>query len=204
MSVGTREIAGAVSARGARLRRHGLFESGFPYLLILPAVAGVLLVILFPIFYNTWLSFHLRRLIIPQTPFVGMANYQRVLQDPEFWNAVWVTAVWAVGSIGLNFLVGLGMALMLDLPFPGGAEGGGKGHVCLPPERREQRVAVAEVAVGRGMTHAKAPGNTAKRKPLHTELAQLGGRGLHHRGAKGRVVVGRFLLPHAANVSESC
>ncbi len=80
---------------------------------------GILLVILFPIFYNGWLSFHLRRLIIPQTPFVGMANYQRVLQDPEFWNAVWVTAVWAVGSIGLNFLVGLGMALVLDLPFPG-------------------------------------------------------------------------------------
>ena len=119
MSVGTREIAGALPVRGARLRRHGLFESGFPYLLILPAVAGVLLVILFPIFYNAWLSVHLRRLILPQTPFVGLANYQRVLRDPEFWNAVWVTAIWAMGSIGLNFLVGLGMALLLDLPFPG-------------------------------------------------------------------------------------
>ncbi len=105
--------------KGARPRRVRLLEHGFPYLLVFPAVAGILLVILFPIAYNAWLSFHLRRLIIPQTPFVGLMNYQRVLHDPEFWSAVWVTGVWAVGSIGLSFLVGLGMALLLDLQFPG-------------------------------------------------------------------------------------
>ncbi len=107
--------------RGRSVRRVRFLESGFPYLLILPALIGVALVILFPIFYNAWLSFHLRRLIIPQTPFVGLLNYRRVLLDPEFWNAIWVTAGWAIGSIGLNFIIGLGMALLLNLTFPGRA-----------------------------------------------------------------------------------
>jgi ABC-type sugar transport system permease subunit len=121
MSVTTRETVRAPVVRGRGVRRVRFFESGFPYLLILPAVSGVALVILFPIFYNAWLSFHLRRLIIPQTPFVGLTNYRRVLLDPEFWNAIWVTAGWAIGSIGLNFVIGLGMALLLNLQFPGRA-----------------------------------------------------------------------------------
>ena len=100
-------------------RQLRILDDAFPYLLILPAIAGIFLVILFPIVYNAWLSLHLRRLIIPQTPFVGFMNYGRVLSDPEFWAAAWVTSLWALGSIGLNFVVGLGMALLLDLKFPG-------------------------------------------------------------------------------------
>jgi ABC-type sugar transport system permease subunit len=65
-------------------RQLRILEDAFPYLLILPAITGIVLVILFPIVYNGWLSFHLRRLIIPQTPFVGFLNYTRVLADPEF------------------------------------------------------------------------------------------------------------------------
>jgi len=119
MSMTTGRNVREPALREAGFTRLRLFENGFPYFLVLPAVAGILLVILFPIVYNAWLSFHMRRLIIPRTPFVGLANYITVLHDPEFWNAIWVTAVWAMGSICLNFIIGLGMALLLNLRFPG-------------------------------------------------------------------------------------
>jgi ABC-type sugar transport system permease subunit len=119
MSMATGWHGEGPASREARRRWLRLFENGFPYFLVLPAVAGILLVILFPIVYNTWLSFHMRRLIIPRTPFVGLMNYTNVLHDPEFWGAIWVTAIWAIGSICLNFVVGLSMALLLNLKFPG-------------------------------------------------------------------------------------
>lgn len=51
--------------------------------------------------------------------FVGMENYVQLLQDSRFWRDLWQTVVYAVGSISLQIIVGIVIALVLNQPFKG-------------------------------------------------------------------------------------
>ena len=51
--------------------------------------------------------------------FIGADNYVRLAQDPEFWNSLLVTAVYAVGVCLLSVVSGLLVALLLDAPIRG-------------------------------------------------------------------------------------
>ncbi|WP_132565996.1 ABC transporter permease subunit [Rhizobium sullae] len=46
--------------------------------------------------------------------FVGMANYARMMRDPLFWSAAWVTAAYAVMLVPLLYVSGLGLALLVQ------------------------------------------------------------------------------------------
>lgn len=45
--------------------------------------------------------------------FVGLANYARLLGDPDFWAAVGNTIGYTIATVGLHFVLGLAFALML-------------------------------------------------------------------------------------------
>ncbi|MDJ0946735.1 MAG: sugar ABC transporter permease [Kiloniellales bacterium] len=51
--------------------------------------------------------------------FVGVANYLVLAQDPLWWRAVGNTVVFTVVSVGLETLIGLGIALTLNAHLPG-------------------------------------------------------------------------------------
>ncbi len=51
--------------------------------------------------------------------FVGVANYLVLMQDPLWWRAVGNTVVFTVVSVGLETLLGLGIALTLNAHLPG-------------------------------------------------------------------------------------
>jgi multiple sugar transport system permease protein len=52
----------------------------------------------------------------PETPweFVGVGNFQRLLTDPQFHIGLWNTVVFTVSAVTVEFLLGLGLALLLD------------------------------------------------------------------------------------------
>ena len=79
-----------VSGRAAQ----GLSEAAFGALLLLPAALLLALVVVVPIGRLFWLSLHSLRLSEPWAgqPFVGLLNYQDVLADPRFWDALANTA----------------------------------------------------------------------------------------------------------------
>jgi len=52
-------------------------------------------------------------------PFVGLENYQNLLQDPAFLKAVALSLVFTVTSILLQFSIGFALALFFNRPFPG-------------------------------------------------------------------------------------
>src|SRR6185503_551700 len=52
-------------------------------------------------------------------PFVGLRNYQTILESPAFFSALLHTLQWSVGVIAVSFLIGLGLALLLNQKFPG-------------------------------------------------------------------------------------
>lgn len=55
----------------------------------------------------------------PVKPFVGLQNYVALTEDPEFWNSLLVTVLYAAGVCVLSVVSGLAVALLLDAPLRG-------------------------------------------------------------------------------------
>jgi multiple sugar transport system permease protein len=73
---------------------------------------------LIPLAYSAWISLYNWWLIRPRDiRFVGLANYTRFVDDPEFTRAVVVTALFTAGAVLVEFLAGLGLALLFAQPF---------------------------------------------------------------------------------------
>ena len=84
------------------------------YRLIAPAVILMLAVTGYPILYAFWLSLHRYNLASPaDTKFIGLANYQTILTDNYWWTAFFVTLVITVISVAIEFVLGLGLALVM-------------------------------------------------------------------------------------------
>ena len=87
----------------------------------LPAALVVLVLVAWPIWLTIELSLHRVRLfdILRNRPLAfTTANYERLLGDQRFWEALLNTAIFAVSSVGLAMLWGLGSALLLNRRFP--------------------------------------------------------------------------------------
>jgi multiple sugar transport system permease protein len=90
-----------------------------PYLLILPSLAVLIGLILYPVAYSIWLSLFSKHAYLPVQEFVGLGNYASYLQNPEFWRAVYLGAIFAGGSVTLQIIVGVLAALLLNEEFRG-------------------------------------------------------------------------------------
>lgn len=95
----------------------------FPYVLIVPSVAFMSLVLLYPISRSIVLSFYKVNLLTygQEAKFIGFWNYAKVFRNPYFWNSVKITLIFTGGSVLGTYLLGLGTALLLNVPFKGRA-----------------------------------------------------------------------------------
>ena len=87
-------------------------------LIYLAALVGL------PFVFNILLSFqdvNMMNLAQLDRPFVGLRNYQEILGNPYFGMIVWNTIVFLALSTALQILIGLSLALLFDLNFPGAA-----------------------------------------------------------------------------------
>jgi multiple sugar transport system permease protein len=114
--------ARSVTAKGRSHDRDSLIakDRRFGYLLVLPAVVVLLAITAYPLIYNVWNSFHndVINSGLPPT-FAGAANYQRIFTDNQFLPALAHTAGFTVGSVAVETVVGLALALVLNRKFPG-------------------------------------------------------------------------------------
>jgi multiple sugar transport system permease protein len=84
---------------------------------LLPGLVFLFVIDLVPLVYSAWISFYNWWLIRPRdVRFVGLANYTRLGIDPEFTRAVVVTTLFTTGAVLVEFLVGLGLALLFAQP----------------------------------------------------------------------------------------
>jgi multiple sugar transport system permease protein len=89
-------------------------EQAFALLLVAPGLAVLLLTTTFPLLYLIWSSFQQLNLSMPWlTGSVGFANYAQMLQDPQYWQALRLTAIYTVSSVVLQIVIGLGLALLV-------------------------------------------------------------------------------------------
>lgn len=89
-----------------------------PYLFMLPALIIYLSVIIFPVFYSLYISFH-SGTGIGELKFVGFANYLNMMHDGVFWVSLLHTVVWLVLTVVITLTVSLALALLLNGKFAG-------------------------------------------------------------------------------------
>jgi multiple sugar transport system permease protein len=87
-----------------------------PFLLLTPALATMLFVVAIPLVFSLWTSLTPYQLTKPATlyTFVGLRNYVRIFQDPAFWEAFLRTVLFLTVALNLEFLLGLGIALLIN------------------------------------------------------------------------------------------
>ncbi|RWO62680.1 MAG: sugar ABC transporter permease [Mesorhizobium sp.] len=100
-------IKKGLAARGREWRTGWAFA--LPGLLLLAIVMG------FPLAYACILSISSMTLIKPQLlPLVGFKNFASMIGDDLFWNALWLTVRYSAVTVVGEFVIGLGIALMLN------------------------------------------------------------------------------------------
>ena len=86
---------------------------------LLPAYLVMFGISVYPLMYNIVTSFYGEAPVGHAPPFVGLRNYAATMSDPTFAASVVHTLVWTGGVVVLSFVIGLGLALLLNQPFPG-------------------------------------------------------------------------------------
>jgi multiple sugar transport system permease protein len=86
---------------------------------VLPAVALIAALILYPVAYSVWLSLHDKHSFFPTERWIGLGNYREILRDEEFWDSLWKGTVYAAGTTALQLLFGVAAALVLHQAFRG-------------------------------------------------------------------------------------
>jgi sorbitol/mannitol transport system permease protein len=91
-----------------------------PRLLLAPAVTTLLLWMIVPLGMTLYFSAVRYNLMQPGAKeFIGLANFEFFVTDPDFWPSVWNTLVLLGSVVGATVLIGIGLALLVNEPFPG-------------------------------------------------------------------------------------
>lgn len=106
--------------RPRQIRRRPRGHRGFPYLLVLPAVALLVLFVIAPGAYALILSFQTRHVsggllgTSSETVFAGVNNYRNALRDGTLWSSLVHMLLMALITIPLTIGIALLFALCLD------------------------------------------------------------------------------------------
>src|SRR5712692_128922 len=90
----------------------------FGLALVVPAAALLGLLLAYPLGLGVWLGFQDAKIGAPGT-FIGLENYQYLLDDPVFRLTALNTALYTVVTVALKLALGLGLALVLNQRFAG-------------------------------------------------------------------------------------
>lgn len=91
---------------------------GFLALCLLPALVVLVLVLVYPLFYNVLLSFTDASVYrIREWKFAGLSQYLLVFREPEFWITFSKTIIWTAVTTILQVAVGVLLAVLLHQHF---------------------------------------------------------------------------------------
>jgi multiple sugar transport system permease protein len=105
---------------GSRAAARGWSDITIRNLFVIPTVAFLIIFNVFPLLYSLGFSFtDFRASSKDPVNFVGLKNYVDVLADPVIWRSFATTLWYVVVSVTGQFIVGFGLALLLNRPIPG-------------------------------------------------------------------------------------
>jgi multiple sugar transport system permease protein len=112
----TTSMERAVAPRGASYATRRRVEG---WLLVLPTLLLILGLGIVPLIQSLVLSFQRWDLQSQEHPWVGLQNYRDALFDPRIWGALQNTGIIVVCAVALEFVLGLGLALLFAGDFKG-------------------------------------------------------------------------------------
>lgn len=109
----------AAAGRAPRLT-WALQQRIFANVLLAPALLLVLVTLAVPIVAGFVTSLQRIRINMPQrnSAFVGLDNYQRMIESADFWHSLQVSVIYTIGSVTLTYLLGFSAALLLSRQSP--------------------------------------------------------------------------------------
>jgi trehalose/maltose transport system permease protein len=104
-------------SRRTKLHRR---QTRLAWLLLLPSLAVVALVAMYPLGKTVYQSFTDQEFLgLTPTKWVGIANYRRLWHDTFFRDAVWTTIKFTLITVSIEFVLGLVVALTVNSRFKG-------------------------------------------------------------------------------------
>lgn len=119
MSISTMPLTDTEEKRlPQRSKWFDLSDRALAVLLLAPAAVLLSLIIVYPVgrlIYTSFFSLSLTSGLPAE--FVGIDNYRAMIDDPVFWQTLWNTVLITIITVPGALLVGLGLALLANLPF---------------------------------------------------------------------------------------
>jgi multiple sugar transport system permease protein len=107
--------------QGKQGSHQGFFDKNFSWLFPAPSVIIMLVLMAFPVAYTLYLSFTKWSPTSLGTPeIIGLENYIKLITDDErFLKALWRTIWFTVAAVGIQTVLGVGLALIFNREFVG-------------------------------------------------------------------------------------
>lgn len=121
MSVTIQNPTAAKADRQTPPAKRQLSDRAIANLFVLPTILLLVGMNVFPLFWSLFLSFNKYKANAPRIApvWIGNANYTDILGREEVWKSFQVTAGFVVLAVGMQLLIGFGLALMLNRQFKG-------------------------------------------------------------------------------------
>jgi len=101
------------STRSAPAKRRRKDDTKLALLFIAPASIGLLVFLVWPLLTGIYYSFTEYTTLTPPQ-WVGLENYRAMLSDPVFWNSLKVTVWYVILNIGIQTVVALVIAVLMQ------------------------------------------------------------------------------------------
>jgi multiple sugar transport system permease protein len=113
------DAAVADAAVSARRTRRRLREEAEGLVWVAPAFIYLAFFIAYPFVMSIYLSLSNARVGSPDWHYIGFTNFQRIFEDPVFWQTVRNSFIFTFGSEAIRLLIGLPLAFALNRSFKG-------------------------------------------------------------------------------------
>ena len=95
------------------------FERHFKWLIVAPAALLILVLSIYPLAFSLWVNFVNYDFQIPGHAFVGLGNFEQIIDDPLALSSLVTTVLLSVADVTVEFVLGLGLALIMVRSFRG-------------------------------------------------------------------------------------
>ncbi|MFC6872410.1 carbohydrate ABC transporter permease [Halobellus marinus] len=108
-----RSRLGRVGSRQPLLNRLDISDRTLKWLFLLPSVAILAFLAIYPFIQGIWMSFHEWPLAADTRAWVGLANYEALLNSDRFQGSARATVIFTGVSVTLELILGVALALYL-------------------------------------------------------------------------------------------